>query len=90
MSTVTEPRGRAADDQEATELQGFRRSALLFSGGVSLLEEYDGAWIAAMSGEVRAEATTYDGIFEKLDQLGIDPRYALIRHIQKNQRTLII
>lgn len=77
-------------ESEAAELQQFRRSALLFSNGTSLIEKYDGKWIAAEGGEVKAESPTYEGIFAEMKSAGIDPRYALVRHIQQNQRTLII
>jgi hypothetical protein len=75
---------------EATELQRFRRSALLFASGASLLADHDGKWVAGVAGEVKIEADTYDGIFAAMKSAGIDPRYALVRHIQENQRTLII
>jgi hypothetical protein len=84
------PETTAEDEKTAAELQQFRRSAMLFSGGMPLIEKFDGQWIAACGGEVRATADSYDGIFERMKELGIDARYALVRHIQQNQRTLII
>jgi hypothetical protein len=80
----------AGGERIASELREFRRSAVLFSGGQSLLDEYDGQWIAAVGGEVKAQADSYDGIFVQMAELGVDPRYALVRHVQRNQRTLII
>lgn len=74
----------------AKELHEFRKSAVLFSGGRSLLGDYDGQWVAAIGGEVCATAESFDGIFEELDRRGLDARYAIIRHIQRNQRTLIL
>jgi hypothetical protein len=77
-------------ERDATELQEFRRSAMLFSNGASLIAKYDGRWVAAINGEVRAASPTYEGIFEQMQSKGIDARYALVRHIQRNQRTLVI
>ncbi len=75
----------------ARELQEFRASALLlFSGAESLIDNHDGRWIAARNGAIVAESATYDGVFERMYELGVDPRYTLVRHIQQNQRTLII
>ncbi len=84
------PETATHDETTAAELQQFRRSAMLFSGGMPLIEKYDGQWIAVCGGEVKATASSYDGIFERMEELAIDARYALVRHIQRNQRTLII
>ena len=74
----------------AIEGQAFRRNAALLSNRPSLIDSYDGEWIAVIGGDVQAKASTYDGIFAVMRAAGIDPRYAVVRHIQRNQRTLII
>ena len=89
MSAELEP--SPSPDAIAAELHEFTRSVTLFSSGAEpLIEKYDRKWISVLDGEVKAISESYDGIFAEMERLGIDRRFALVRHIRKNQRTLIV
>lgn len=77
-------------EQVAGELFEFRASAVLVFPAGAVLEEHNGYWVAAADGKVLAQSDSYDGIFEEMYEKGIDPRQTLVRHIQENQRTLIV
>lgn len=73
------------------ELTEFRHSALLFAESTpGLIDTHDRQWVAVLHGEVVASADCVDSLFVKIEDAQIDPRYALVRHIQRNQRTLIL
>jgi hypothetical protein len=78
-------------EEIAKELSEFRRSALLLSeASAHLIDTHDKQWVAVLNGEVKAQAGDVDGLFIDMASKNVDPRYALVRHIQRNQRTLIL
>ncbi len=73
------------------ELTTFRSSAMLLSQtSPRLIDDYNGRWVAVLDGRVLLEAADPDDLFARMAEANIDSRYALVRHIQSNQRSLIL
>ncbi len=75
----------------ARELAAFRRSALLFSSDrPRMIDQYESRWVAVLDGEVRADAEDFEALLSLIDSRGISRQRVLVRHIQRDQRTLIL
>jgi len=72
-------------------LQEFRETArALSSEHPRLIEEYPNQWVAVYRGKVAAHAETFNAVLAKMKRKKIPPGRAIVRFIEKNQRTLIL
>jgi len=73
------------------ELASFRRTArVLSSDHPHLIDEYPQQWIVAFEGKVRASGDTLASVLEQADIEGLPRDKIIIRHIDRNQRTMIL
>ncbi len=72
-------------------LREFSRSAQMLSDQTKrLVNEYPSQWIAVYCGEVTAKADDLETLIEEIEKQGIPLGDAIVRYIEKNQRTLIL
>jgi hypothetical protein len=75
----------------ARQLRAFRSAAkTLSSNHPRLIDKYPQQWVAVYSGEVKAHAPTIEGVLKELAEKGIPKERAIVRFIDRNQRTLIL
>jgi hypothetical protein len=73
------------------ELASFRRTArVLSSDHPRLIDEYSQQWIVAFEGKVRASGNTLTSVLKQADAEGLPRDKIIVRHIDKNQRTMIL
>ena len=81
------------DDPEkiAFELREFSDSAQLLSDQrEKLAEEHPMEWVCIHHGKVAASSKTLDALMEKIREQGISANSAIVRFIDKKQKTLIL
>jgi len=80
------------DPQEVDrELTSFQRTAsVLSSEHPRLVDEYPQRWIVAFEGKIRASGSTLTSVLEQADAEGLPRDRIIVRHIDKNQRTMIL
>jgi hypothetical protein len=72
-------------------LATFAQSAELFSESKPrFIETYENQWVAAHDGAVVAAADTLAQVMAMLAGAGISPSETMIRHIDRNPKTLIM
>jgi pyrimidine operon attenuation protein/uracil phosphoribosyltransferase len=75
----------------ARGLEDFRRAAkVLSSQHPRLIDRYPKQWVAVYNGKVRARGRTFRAVLEQLDKAGVPREHAIVRFIDKNQRTMIL
>ena len=73
------------------ELQKFSEAAdILSSDHPRLIDEHPSEWIGVYHGKVAASAPSLDALMEKLHDNGIPAKDAIVRYIEKNERTFIL
>lgn len=73
------------------ELASFRRTArVLSSDHPRLIDEYPQQWIVAFEGKVRASGDTLASVLKQADVEGLPRDKIIVRHIDRNQRTMIL
>jgi hypothetical protein len=81
--------GSAADVDR--ELRQFSDAAkVLSSRHPRLIDQHPSRWVGVYRGKVAASARTLGSLMKRLEDEGIRPRDAIIRFIDKNERTLIL
>jgi hypothetical protein len=83
----------ASDDPRAIakQIHDFRRSAVMFSSDAPrMIEQYEDKWVAVLDGEVKLEADDFEALFSEIVTQGISRQHVLVRHVQRDQRTLIL
>lgn len=89
-SRVLEHLGVTAADMDRM-LQEFTDSAQLFSSGnPQLIDKYENKWIGVFKGRVEAVANTLQEVEEKIARKHIPVHDSIIRHIDRNEKTLIL
>ncbi|HEY7065811.1 MAG TPA: hypothetical protein VII06_30325 [Chloroflexota bacterium] len=89
MKAALEQLGNPAD--VARELEDFQKAAkVLSSQHPRLMDQYPKQWVAVYGGKVRARSSTLSAVLEQLDKAGIPREHAIVRYIDKNQRTMIL
>lgn len=77
--------------QVAREMESFRRTATLLSAEhARLIDRYRHEWVGVYDGEVRAHAKTLKGVLKKIAERGLPKERVIVRHIDSDQRTLIL
>ena len=75
----------------ARGLREFSKSAVMLSNdGPRLIDEHPWQWIGVYRGEVSAKADDLPSLMEELKRRGVPLGDAIIRFIEKDQRTLIL
>ena len=75
----------------ARGLREFSKSAEMLSNDrPRLIDEHPLQWVGVYRGEVSAKADDLPSLIEELERRGIPLGDALVRFIEKNQRTLIL
>jgi hypothetical protein len=90
---MEKPTDVANDDPRAIakQIHDFRRSAVMFStDSPRMIEKYENKWIAVLDGKVEVEADDFEALFEEIVAQGISRQHVLVRHVQRDQRTLIL
>jgi hypothetical protein len=82
-------------DKNASEidkkLTTFEESAALFSSNKPrFIDQYENKWVAAHDGEVVAVADTLEHIMTMIDAAGVRVNETMIRHIDREEKTLIM
>ena len=78
-------------EEIAKGLVEFSKSAEVLSiDQPRLIHEYPMSWIGVYQGKVSAKADDLPALMKKLEKQGIPPGDAIIRFIERNQRTLIL
>lgn len=73
------------------EIAAYREAATVLSSKESaLIERFARQWVAVVDQEVVAHAKSLKAVLRKLETLRISPSKALVRYIEKNQRTFIL
>ena len=73
------------------ELRQFSDAAqALSSNHPRLIDEHPLQWVGIYQGRVAASAQTLNSLIEQLEGGGIPPKNAIVRFIDKNERTLIL
>lgn len=74
--------------------RGLRRFAdaakVLSSDHPRLINEHPSQWVGVYHGKVAASATTMESLLSKLRENGVPAKDAIVRFIEKNERTLIL
>ncbi|MGH6829178.1 MAG: DUF5678 domain-containing protein [Rhizomicrobium sp.] len=79
-----------AHDAKA-RLQGFAKSASVFSSNdPRLIDKYENKWVAVYNGEVVAVGESLGDIMRQLPKRGVPASDAMIRRIDRKERTLIL
>ena len=77
--------------QVGRELDQFAESArALSSNHPRFIDDYPQQWVGVFQGQVRARGKTLKSVLAQLGEKGIRPEHALIRFIERDQRTLIL
>lgn len=77
--------------QVAQELQSFRQAATFLSAEhARLIDRYRHEWVGVYEGEVRAHAKTLKGVMKKIVEQDLPKERVIVRHIDSDQRTLIL
>ncbi len=75
----------------ASELDSFARDAAIFSSEREhLIAKYSKKWVAVYEGTVRAHARSLNKLLEELDELRIPRDRAIVRFIDRSERTMIL
>jgi chaperone required for assembly of F1-ATPase len=94
ITAMTEKTIDVANDDPraiAKQIHDFRRSAVMFSSDAPrMIEKYEDKWIAVLDGVVRAEAHDFEALFAEILAQGISRQHVLVRHVQRDERTLIL
>jgi len=82
-------------DEHATEidraLSAFQESAAVFSSNKPrLIDEYENKWVAAHEGRIVAVADTMTSLLSMMSDKGVPANDALVRHIDREPKTLIL
>ena len=78
-------------DKIAFELREFSDSAqLLTDQREKLAEKHPMEWVCIHHGKVAASSKTLDALMEKIREQGISANSAIVRFIDKKQKTLIL
>lgn len=73
------------------ELRSFADDAKVFSSARErLITTYAGRWVAVFAGRVQADAATLPTLLDALDERGIPRERAIVRFIDRNERTMIL
>lgn len=73
------------------ELQQFAEAAdVLSSDHPRLIDEHPLQWVGIYEGKVAASAQTLNSLMQQLETKGVPARHAIVRFIDKEQRTLIL
>ncbi len=72
-------------------LETFQESAQLFSSNKPrLVDEYENKWVAAHDGAIVAVADSLEDVMAMVCNVGIRPSETMIRHIDRDEKTLIM
>ena len=75
----------------ARGLREYSNSAEILSADQPrLINEYPMRWVGVYQGKVSADADNLPSLMQKLEERGVPPGDAIIRFIERNQRTLIL
>lgn len=75
----------------ARQLADYRRSAMLFSSdSPRMIDDHEDKWVAVLDGAVAAEADDFETLFGLIVERGISRQQVLVRHVERNHRTLIL
>ncbi len=78
-------------EEIAKGLREYSKSAEVLSAfQPRLINEYPMKWVGVYRGKVSAKADDLPSLMSKLEKRGIPPGNAIIRFIERNQRTLIL
>lgn len=78
-------------DELALQLEAFARDAEVFSSALEhLIAKYPKQWVAVYDGKVQATSPTLPGLLETLDHLQVPRDRAIVRFIDRNERTMIL
>lgn len=78
-------------EEIARGLREYSKSAEVLSvDQPRLIDEYSMKWIGVYRGRVSAQADDLASLMRKLEKRGIPPGDAIIRFIERNQRTMIL
>lgn len=83
----------SADDPRAVarQLADYRRSAMLFSSSSPrMIDQHEDKWVAVLSGEIVAEADEFEALYTMIVELDFPREHVLVRHVERNHRTLIL
>ncbi len=73
------------------ELRSFAKSSrVLSSRHPRLIDQYPKQWVGVYKGKVQASGKTIKSVVSQLAKKGIPPERAIVRFIDKNQRTMIL
>ncbi len=72
-------------------LATFAGSAELFSASKPrFIDQYENKWVAAHDGAVVAVGDTLDSVMAMIAKAGLSPSETMIRHIDRDEKTLIM
>lgn len=74
----------------AEDLIDFDESARKLSEDRSLADRYDQQWVAVYGGEIAASAADMDELLRQLSEACVPASKAVIRFIERKERTLIL
>ncbi|HEY3778172.1 MAG TPA: DUF5678 domain-containing protein [Rhizomicrobium sp.] len=78
-------------EEIASALSVFRESARVFSSNRSrLIDQYENKWAAAHDGRIVAVADTVDSLLAILAENGVPANESMVRHIDREPKTLIL
>lgn len=78
-------------DELAQQLKAFARDAEVFSSAREhLIAKYPKQWVAVYDGKVQATSSTLPKLLQMLDRLKVSRDRAIVRFIDRNERTMIL
>ena len=82
--------GGSAESIDRELLQFTDAAGILSSNHPRLIDEHPLQWVGVYQGKVAASAQTLSSLMKQLQDDGIPPQNAIVRFIDKNERTLIL
>ena len=77
--------------QVARDLDDYRKAAQALSESYqNLLEQYPEQWVAFYDGKVQAHGSKRESVLSQVDEKKLPREHVLVRHIHKEQRTVIL
>jgi len=78
-------------DELVRELTAYAEDAMIFSSEREhLIAKYEKQWVGVYGGAVRASARQLSTLLRRLDQQDIPRGRAIVRYIDRNERTMIL
>jgi hypothetical protein len=97
MAVVSEARAQQLRElvgdpsQVAHDLARFREAArALSSDQPRFIEEYPQKWVAVLANKEVLASDSLDALLKELDEKGVSREHAIVRFIDRNERTLFL